>query len=415
MQNPNKRLLVSVRRWLVAGLAALLFGCGEDDPTALGRGTRLPPGPLFDTTLAVVRTDSVFPIPIALGRSPVGQLGFELAYTAHLLFAYSVPTLVVRDGDSLRLDTATLIVRTDSLLLAPFSGRVRIGVQEVAVAERGWSPDSAISVLPLLEPDALAPDTLLADSTLVGHSNQLEFALNLNRIAGYDTVRTAGTALEVHLAVVFRGFDPSGGRGFLEVRLRDDNSNPTTQLIGFSNEDAAAIATVLPVKQTPVVLYDTNYNPGTNLVLSDGFRQHTFLRFAPLTSALPESALVHRAELRLNQVHTTAGTSFGASQALGVIVPDDTTTIFSRATNNRAFGFSATLTTFPGIEVPIVVTSYIFDIREGTVPDRGMILRLSNEGTKARHFEFYGGAAADSLRPRLHIIYSMPAGFEGER
>jgi len=48
------------------------------------------------------------------------------------------------------------------------------------------------------------------------------------------------------------------------------------------------------------------------------------------------------------------------------------------------------------------------------VPNRGMILRLSNEGTKARHFEFYGSAAADStVRPRLRIVYSMPARFEG--
>ena len=46
--------------------------------------------------------------------------------------------------------------------------------------------------------------------------------------------------------------------------------------------------------------------------------------------------------------------------------------------------------------------------------NRGMILRLSNEGTKARHFEFYGtGAANAAVRPRLRIVYGMPARFEG--
>jgi hypothetical protein len=61
-----------------------------------------------------------------------------------------------------------------------------------------------------------------------------------------------------------------------------------------------------------------------------------------------------------------------------------------------------------------VVTPYFFDIQEGTVPDRGMILRLANEGTKVRHFEFYGGPAALNQRPQLYIVYSMPSQFEGD-
>ncbi|MFQ5600729.1 MAG: hypothetical protein ACE5G2_09245 [Candidatus Krumholzibacteriia bacterium] len=53
--------------------------------------------------------------------------------------------------------------------------------------------------------------------------------------------------------------------------------------------------------------------------------------------------------------------------------------------------------------------------RRRTVEHHGMLLRLSNEGTKARHFEFYGSAEPDSaLRPRVRIIYGMPADFEGD-
>ena len=416
-RNPNAWSRKLSGRWLVAGLLAAFFGCGDDDPTTLGGGTRTPPGPLQDTILAVVRTDTVFPVPIALGSTPIGQLGFQLAYTSHILLDYSLPTQTVRGVDTLRLDTATLILRTDSLVLVPFTGTMRIRLLEVAAAGRGWSPDSAITSLPMLEMDALARDTLLTDSTTVGHLNKIEFAIDLARVEGYQAARDSGKALDVNVAVKFEGFEPAGGKGFLEVRLRDGDRNPTTQLIGFSNDDATAIATVLPAKQTPVVVYDTTYNPGNNLVVSDGFRQHTFLQFAPLSTVLPESALVHRAELRLTMVDSTAGTSFGASELIGIIVPADTTaaTRFSLATNNRVFGFFARLTTFPGIEVSILVTSYAFDLQEGTVTDNGMILRLSNEGTKARHFEFYGGAAPDSLRPRLYVVYSRPSEFEDKR
>ncbi len=417
-RNPNAWSGKLSRRWLAAGLLAAFFGCGEDDPTRLGSGTRTPPGPLRDTTLAVVRTQTVFPVPIALGSTPVGQLGFQLAYTSHLLFAYSLPTQTIRGVDTLRLDTATLILRTDSLVIVPFTGNMRLRLLEVAVADRGWSPDSAIAALPILEMDALARDTLLVDSTTVRRLNKIEFAIDLARVAGYQAARDSGKALDVNVAVKFEGFEPVGGKGFLEVRLRDGGGNPTTQLIGFSNEDAIAIATVLPVKQTPVVLYDATYNPGNNLVVSDGFRQHTFLQMAPLSTVLPESALVHRAELRLTMVGTTGGNTFGSSGGIGIIVPADTTitTRFSRATNNRAFGFSAPLITSPdSIEVPILVTSYFFDIQEGNVTDNGMILRLTNVGTKARHFEFYGGAAPVSLRPRLYLVYSMPSRFEGNR
>lgn len=415
MRNPNVWPAKSLWRWFAVGLLAMFFGCGEDAPTLLGGAARTPPGPLYDTTLAVVRTQDVFPVPIALGSSPVGQLGFQLAYTTHLLLDYSIPTLVVRAGDSLRLDTATLIVRTDTVRTQPFTGRMRLGLQEVATSARGWRPDSAISELPLLEMDALAPDTLLAGSETVGRLIQLEFHLDLHRVAGYDTVRAKGTALDVNVAVVFEGFEATSDDGFLEVRLRDSNLVPTTQLIGFSNEDATAIATVLPRNQTGVASYDSTYSPGTRLVVSDGFRQHSYLQFAPLSTVVPESALVHRVELRLTLADSTAGNSFGTATLIGVIVPEDTTTITSPATNNRVLGFSARMTTVPGVQVPIVVTPYFFDIQEGTVPDRGMILRLSNEGTKVRHFEFYGGPASLSQRPQLYIVYSMPSQFEGDQ
>ena len=65
-------------------------------------------------------------------------------------------------------------------------------------------------------------------------------------------------------------------------------------------------------------------------------------------------------------------------------------------------------------EVTINVIEYLFDQQEGDVPNHGMLLRVSNEGTKARHFEFFGGADPDpARRPRIRIAYGLPADFGG--
>ena len=82
------------------------------------------------------------------------------------------------------------------------------------------------------------------------------------------------------------------------------------------------------------------------------------------------------------QVDTTAGTSFGTAQQIGVVIPTDTTKIYTDSTAARGLAFNAPfLTPLPGTEVAITITLYMFDQQEGRVPNRGMILRLSNEGT----------------------------------
>ena len=64
--------------------------------------------------------------------------------------------------------------------------------------------------------------------------------------------------------------------------------------------------------------------------------------------------------------------------------------------------------------VTVTVTPYFFDQQEGRIPNRGMVLALPNEGTRIRHYEFYGASAPVDRRPFMRIVYGFPAPFETE-
>ena len=393
-----------------AAAAAYLLGCGDDTLTGLGSDRRTHPDSLRTLEITTIDLDSVYPVPVSLGRSSVAQIGAQFPYRSHILLDFRIPTLSVVDGDSLRLDTATLLVRSDSLLQAPFTGAMRIGLQEVAEDARGWSADSlldsSIVVLPPLDPEPLARDTVLVGAELANKSAQLRFQIDLAQVADYDSVRTAGGTLEVNVALVFEAFE-TAGEGFLTVPFKE-------QLIGFSNDQVEAIATVSPRRGRSVVELDPTYTPGPKLVVSDGFRWHSFVQFDSLRNFLPDSALIFRADLVLTVVDSLDGSSFGIGPTLGVIVPD-TLAFTNPATNLRTISFRGPLTPVALSTVIVPITPYVFDQQEGRVPNRGMILGLPLEGVQVRHFEFYGSAAADSLRPRLKVVWGFPAPFEGGR
>jgi hypothetical protein len=413
------RSTIDRRTWRRAGglvaLAALILGCGDDDPTGLGGDLRTPPDTLHVVEIRGVAADTVYHVPVVLGRSPVGQLGQQLAYSAHLLFAFETPTRVVDGADTLGLDTAQLVVHVDSLGTAPFTGAMRLRLQEVADPGREWSPDSLREALPPLQEPPVARDTVLVGSALAGRPVTLTFDIDLASIDGFAAARAAGSAVTVNVALRFESF-VAPGEGFLEVPFTTANGRAAAQLIGFANGVTNAIATVDPQRRMPVVSFGA-YDPGTRLAVSDGHLLHSWLRFGSVRDSLPDEALVQYAELVLTPVESTDGTNFGTSQDLGVMIPASLDSVFTLGTNRRGLAFSTDFTGItpgtPITPVAIPVTVYIFDIQEGNVEDTGMILRLSNEGTKVRHFEFYGGEAGLDRRPRLRIVYSLPAPFEG--
>jgi len=408
-----------LRRWALLAVgagAAWFLGCGDETPSSLGSKLRVPPDSLHILEVRSVVLDSVYPVPVSLGRSPVAQIGRRFPYTSHELYDFQIPTRTVRNGETLGLDEAHLVIRTDSFPSQDITGSMRLTLREVAVAGRSWTTDrgrdSVITSLPPLEPDAIARDTVLVGSAVANRSLRLDFDIQLNRIVGYDSVRAAGGTLTVNMALLFAGFDVPG-RGFLEYTHLETATSKRAQLIGFTNGENDAIATVGSAHERLIVLLDPAYSPGTKLAVSDGYRLHSFIQFPSMRTILPESALVFRADLLLTQMDSLNGIAFGEGPDFGVVVPNRDSLPFDQAQNELPISFRTTLVALPGSPVSLAVTPYIFDQQEGHVPNRGMILRISNEGTKARHFEFYGGSAPDSLRPRLRIFYGYPAQFEG--
>jgi hypothetical protein len=288
-----------------------------------------------------------------------------------------------------------------------FSGTMRIALREIAPEARDWSIDSVLTGVPELT-DAIiaAPETLRSED--LGEGARLEFIIDLAQLADFDSVMAnEDSLLEVNVALLFDGFE-SGGPGFVEYPYLDA-SNIETASFNATYDDV--IELVVPDRRLTVVEFDTTYSPGTNLVASDGWRLHSFINFADVSTVLPESAFVERADLILVQADF-----FGWLREFGVMVPSDSvlidsTLVFSEAENTRALAFSTSIPAADGT-LKIEVTRYLFDQQEGSVVNRGMLLRLSNEGTSARHFEFYGPRdAMPERRPRIQIIYGLPADF----
>lgn len=395
----------------------LLFGgCKEDTPTDLGAPLRTAPDTLIALDLVVTVIDTVFPIPVSIGNSPTAQIGQIAPYTTHVLYAFEVPTATVVESDTLGLDTANLTIELGALLGdAPFTGVMRTSLREVQPDQRGWSTDSILTSLPDLTPAILSDDFLL-DATTFDDDTEMSFVLDLGNFADYDSVRATGDSLEVNVALMFTGFD-TGTPGFLEYPYNDSSQIQTASFNGFSAEDpAAATFTSKPLRHLGVVEYDSTYSAGTHFVVSDGHRKHTWVVYDAISTVLPEGAFVSRADFVLTQVDSTAGLSFGTGPSVGVMIPSDTTQVFSEEQNTLGLSFSTTLDDVPGSDVSINITAYMLDQQEGSVENTGMILRLSNEGTKARHFEFYGSRDSNpAQRPRIRIIYGMPSDFGGRR
>jgi hypothetical protein len=395
---------------VTVGSILLLAGCKEDTLTDLGAPLRTAPDSLRSVDLVATVTDTVFPVPVSMGNSPTGQVGQQSPYTTHLLYAFKVPSFTIDVSDTFGLDTANLTIElADNLGDAPFSGVMRLTLRELQSDQRGWSTDSILTQLPDLTPATLADDVLL-DAVGFDADDKLFFELDLGSFTDYDSVRALGDSLEINVTLMFNGFD-SGAPGFLEYP--HGTTTPSATFNGFSDDQpTGAILTANPLRQLMVVEYDSTYSPDTRFVVSDGHRTHTWVVFADVSTVLPENAFVTRADFVLIQADSTVGLSFGVGPSLGVMIPSDTTQVFSEEQNTLGLSFSTGLDAAPGEEVSINITAYMLDQQEGTVENVGMILRLSNEGTKARHFEFHGSRDSNpALRPRIRIIYGTPADF----
>jgi hypothetical protein len=146
-------------------------------------------------------------------------------------------------------------------------------------------------------------------------------------------------------------------------------------------------------------------SPTSDLIISDGYVRRMYFR-VHLDELAPESA-VHTAHVLFHIVP-------------GSIVGDNTTAVIyaPNSSDPTAQGFVSgqPVTTMPIFEddetVEFRLTNAIFLTLQGTLPDNGFVMRMQFENTSVRQVEFYGNAAADTLRPRVFITSSTPATFD---
>lgn len=423
-----------VTRLAAASLIAMfVLSCGDDDPTSLGSDLRTAPDTLRVAELRTVVFDSVFHLPfdptvipdstrptrksgIWLGASPTGQIGSQQLYATQLLFEFRVPTFIldVNSGDTLELDSARFEIGFTDAPQQSYDGTMSLALYEVAPAGRIWTTDSTWAEVPELQPGQPLSTVMVADTEFGDPEFEVEMDLDPKVLIGFDSVLVHRDSLDVNVACLFEGFD-ADGKGFIEFPYQSNARASNVRFVGGYRDPITSPVEhpSAPVHKLAVVEFDPNYTSGTNLVASDGHRLHTFVRFPDVRTVLPESAIVQAAELIL--VQADRGDSiFGEGPNIGVIVLSATDDPYDQSVNEKSLVFVESIVAVPELEVSINVTGNIFDQQEGTVPNHGYLLRLSNEGTKARHFEFFGSAEADSTRrPRIRITYGLPADFGG--
>lgn len=412
-------------------IAMFVLSCGDSDPTSLGSDQRTHPDTLRVVEINSVVFDSVFHVPfdptaladstrpnsksgVWLGASPTGQVGSQQLYTTHLLFEFRAPTFVLDDGDTLELDSARFEIGFNDAQPQDFEGTMGLALHEVAPAGRVWTTDSTWSEVPELQPGPPLATVMVSDSDFGNPDFEIEMDLDPKVLVGFDSVLVRRDSLDVNVVCLFDGFD-ADGKGFIEFPYQ---SNARTTNVRFVGSYRDPITTGIerasdPVHKLAVVEFDPNYTPGTHLVASDGHRLHTFVQFPDVSTVLPESAIVQAAELILMQADR-GDSLFGEGPNLGVIVLSETDDPYDQIVNEKSLAFQSAIVAVPELEVSVNVTGNLFDQQEGSVGNHGYLLRLSNEGTKARHFEFFGSAEADTTRrPRIRITYGMPADFGG--
>src|SRR5262249_36780173 len=156
---------------------------------------------------------------------------------------------------------------------------------------------------------------------------------------------------DVNIALRFQSFSGTRAR-FLQMA-----SSQVKLTVVTGDRVADTLVTKTAARFRPIVEYDSTYAPGTKLAVSDGWPLHSWGRFPRLNPALPPTALVHRAELILEQA--PGGLSFGSGPALGVVVLPDTA-LHSATNAALAPSFLGVLVAKPGTPVVINVTKYVY-------------------------------------------------------
>ena len=368
------------RAALIAAALAVALSCSSDPDGPAGSGMDLlgtRPGDVFQDTIAVY-TDTVFTYYSMITTGASLTFGRRSGYTRAIIVDFSF-----KDATK---DTNRVVQSADLRLLATdidgdFPARF------YQLRNRYAEADS----MPSLDTLAVIRDPGTGSVDRVLKSFPAEHPLPIDLVQGWirdTTTRTAVVILytdDVRDAIAtFKSRENAADKPQLVVDYTDG-----TQRRFFARADAVFIR---PTAAT------------SNLIISDGYVRRTYFRVR--LDELADQSAVHTARVRF---HLVPGTLQGTNTTAVIYAPNSP----NPASKDFLTGQPVTsVGIFDGDKtVDFKLTNSVFLTLQGSLKDNGFVMRLLNENTELRQIEFYGTAAADSLRPRVFITSSTPATF----
>jgi len=218
---------------------------------------------------------------------------------------------------------------------------------------------------------------------------------------------------EYGLAVILEE-DPDSS-GFYEINSAGLEEGPITLSVEFEGDTTKAFFGVK--SDYSLVSYDDN----NELALLGGVATRIYFEFD--FTGVSDSAIVHNSELVLNVdgskgMGATAGEQ--ASDLLGLPTDFYYYLYSPNAVDTLDPSFWEGIGVDEGKFYPVVTSElrfplrrYTEDIIDGSRINNGLVLQSDLENVRFQKTLFYSGTV-DSLNPRIEIIYSMPADFDGE-
>ncbi len=378
---PRLRVVSFLVGLTILTLAAAL-SCSSDPDTPLGSdfvndalGSH--PGDVFQDTIAVY-ADTVIERHTLISRTATIDLGRQDGYERVMILQPSFSGA----GSDVNRVVASADLR---LITADISGSFPARFYRL---DRTYASSDTISTLDTL---AVIPDPNTGSPNRSMQLFPATYALPPDLVQGWirgDSLRTA-------IAIVYN--DPVNDRiaTFNSIEAESERPRIEVHFTDLTQHNYAFSADATFMRPPP---------PPSTLIVSDGYARRVYFRMH-IDELAPQSS-VHTARVRF---HIVPGSVLGVNTILQMYVPtstDPTSPDFLSGQQVTSEAF------FSGDDIiEFKVTNSLFLTLQGSLEDNGFVLQFNSENTELRQVELYGSAAADSLRPRVYVTSSTPAGF----
>ncbi len=401
-----KRIYFAYVLVVAFAIIALMSGCGTDAEGPVTRpfhesGWYSPQAGDTERYVDTLRSVSMIEIPLGIGGSSTLKLGEiqGVVYTTLLMqFKYdSLFNFEDMTVDSVILDLPVIIVQ-DTLF--------HLGVTFNELLE-GFAEEDTITSPLAYDPDPIpgAHGETVRDISF----ERTEFSIDKTIVQGWIDEDSAPWPNGISINWANQQPDTLG---LIEMYAQNYGSNPPLIKIIFEGGDPV----LLPVISDYAITSD---HIGA-LAAAGGTARRLFFEFE--LDGVPELATLHYSAIVF---YTDGAAGLGATygeQLLGATTdfayylytpdssdPDDPDILKGTGVS------SSVLPVNIDAKIKIPLGQYTIDILDGSRVNHGLVLQSDLESTRIQILAIYDSAAADSMRPYLEVIYTMPTDFEGKR